>query len=392
MSKKPAIQSLGIQNLLSFGERGAKIELGPLNVLIGSNGSGKSNFLEIIGLLKGVPNDFADAISNSGGISDCLWKGALKTPIARLEVFANPRRTRTPLRYTLSFTKKAGKLAITDELLESPPLPEGHVAPQAFLKYLNGAPVLYSNGSKQALPDEEQNDQQSVLAQRKDPTRYPEITYLGRLFASFRLYQNWEFGQDSSMRDLYGAELKNDYLEEDIANFGMMLNRFMSNPHVRPELLKYLKMFYEDAVYVDTPIQGGLVDIRLEEKNKISIPAIRLSDGTLRWLALLTILLHPTPPPLVCLEEPELGLHPDIIRPLAELLIKASQRMQLIVTTHSDALVDHLTDIPESVIVCEKEDGSTTLQRLDRRRLSSWLERYRLGELWRTGEIGGNRW
>jgi predicted ATPase len=94
----------------------------------------------------------------------------------------------------------------------------------------------------------------------------------------------------------------------------------------------------------------------------------------------------------VCLEEPELGLHPDIIRPLAELLIKASQRMQLIVTTHSDALVDHLTDIPESVIVCEKEDGSTTLQRLDRRRLSSWLERYRLGELWRTGEIGGNRW
>lgn len=171
-----------------------------------------------------------------------------------------------------------------------------------------------------------------------------------------------------------------------------MLNRFMSDPHVGSELLKYLRMFYEDAVAIHTPIQAGLVDIRLEERNKLSIPALRLSDGTLRWLALLTILLHPTPPPLVCLEEPELGLHPDIIRPLAELLIKASERMQLIVTTHSDALVDHLTDIPESVIVCEKEGGSTTLQRLDRRRLSSWLERYRLGELWRTGEIGGNRW
>ncbi len=391
MSKKPAIQSLAIQSLLSFGDKGVKIALGPLNVLIGPNGSGKSNFLEIIGLLKAIPKDFADAISKSGGISECLWKGS-KNPIARLEVVANPRRTRTPVCYALSFTKKAGKLAITDEFLESAPLPKGQAAPQTFLRYLNGAPIIYSNGTKEAFPDEEQDAQQSVLAQRKDPMRYPEITYLGRLLAAFRLYQNWEFGQDSKMRDLYGAELKNDYLEEDVANFGIMLNRFMSNPHVRPELLKYLKMFYEDAEYVATPIQGGLVDIRLEEKNRISIPAIRVSDGTLRWLALLTILLHPTPPPLVCLEEPELGLHPDIIRPLAELLIKASERMQLIVTTHSDALVDHLTDIPESVIVCEKEDGSTTLNRLDRRRLSSWLERYRLGELWRTGEIGGNRW
>src|SRR5208337_724698 len=140
MSKKPAIQSFGIQNLLSFGEGGAKIELGALNVLIGPNGSGKSNFLEIIGLLKAIPSDFADAISFSGGISDCLWKGTLKTPIARLEVVANPRRTRTPLRYTLSFTKKAGKLAITDELLETAPLPKGQAAPQTFLKYLNGAP------------------------------------------------------------------------------------------------------------------------------------------------------------------------------------------------------------------------------------------------------------
>jgi predicted ATPase len=391
MSKKPAIQSLGIQNLLSFGERGAKVELGPLNVLIGPNGSGKSNFLEVIGLLKAVPGDFADAVSNTGGISDCLWKGQ-KNPVASLEIIANPRRTNTPLRYSLSFMKRGGKLAITDEFLETAVLPKNATTHRTFLKYLEGEPIVYSNGTKEAIPEEEQDAQQSVLAQRKDPTRFPEITFLGRLLASFRLYQDWEFGQSSKMRDLYGAELKNDFLEEDIANFGIMLNRFISNPDVRPELLRYLKLFYEDAVNVATPIQGGLVDIRLEEKNRISIPATRMSDGTLRWLALLTILLHPTPPPLVCLEEPELGLHPDIIRPLGELLIEASKRMQLIVTTHSDALVDHLTDMPESVIICEKEDGSTTLRRLDRGKLSSWLERYRLGELWRTGEIGGNRW
>lgn len=392
MSKKPAIQSLGIQNLLSFGERGARIELGPLNVLIGSNGSGKSNLLDIIYLLKTIPRDFEEGISDLGGISDCLWKGGSKAAIARLELGAYPRRAKIPVRYSLSFTKKAGKPAIIDEFVKSEESPKDQGLIRTFLEYRNGTPILYSNGSKEAIVDEEQNPQQSVLAQRKDPMRYPEITSLGRLFASFRLYQNWEFGHDSRVRDLYGAESKNDFLEENNENLGLMLNRFMSNPHVRPELLKYLTMFCEDAVYIDTQIQGGLVDLRLEEKNKISIPAIRASDGTLRWLALLTILLHPTPPPLVCLEEPELGLHPDIIRPLAELLIKASERMQLIVTTHSDTLVDHLTDIPESVIVCEKEDGSSTLQRLDRRRLSSWLQRYRLGELWRTGEIGGNRW
>ncbi len=66
--------------------------------------------------------------------------------------------------------------------------------------------------------------------------------------------------------------------------------------------------------------------------------------------------------------------------------------MQLVVTTHSDALVDELSDIPKSVIVCEKHDGSSTLKQLDSEQLSEWLERYTLGQLWRTGEIGGNRW
>jgi predicted ATPase len=80
------------------------------------------------------------------------------------------------------------------------------------------------------------------------------------------------------------------------------------------------------------------------------------------------------------------------MRPLADLMIEASERMQLIVTTHSDTLVDHLTEIPDSVVVCEKEEGATRLKRLDKQRLSSWLKRYRLGELWRTGEIGGTRW
>ncbi|MGD1105334.1 MAG: AAA family ATPase [Terriglobia bacterium] len=392
MAKKPAIQSIRIQNLFSFGEESERIDLRPLNVLIGPNGSGKSNFVETIGLLKAIPKDFADAVVRSGGISDCLWRGTDETPVAQIEVVVNPRRTKSPIRYSLEFTKKARKLAIVDETVttEGPAGPRGNVP--TFLRYENGAPVLYSNGSKQSFPDDEQDPQQSVLSQRQDPTRYPEVTYLGRLLGSFRLYLDWEFGHASSVRELYRPEAKNDYLEEDISNLGIMLNRFDSDPHVGPELRRNLTAFYEDAVDIHTPIDSGKLDIHLEEKNQVSMLATRLSDGTLRWLFLLTILLHPAPPPLVCIEEPELGLHPDIMRPLADLMIEASERMQLIVTTHSDTLVDHLTEIPDSVVVCEKEEGATRLKRLDKQRLSSWLKRYRLGELWRTGEIGGTRW
>src|SRR4030042_5600050 len=100
-------------------------------------------------------------------------------------------------------------------------------------------------------------------------------------------------------------------------------------------------------------------------EGEYKIPATRLSDGTLRYLCLLSILCHPNPPPLVCIEEPELGLHPDVLPNLALLMLSASERCQLIVTTHSDILVDALTEIPESVIVCEKQGGSTRMQRLN---------------------------
>lgn len=94
----------------------------------------------------------------------------------------------------------------------------------------------------------------------------------------------------------------------------------------------------------------------------------------------------------MAIEEPELGLHPDVLPPLAELLREASERAQLVVTTHSDVLVDALSEVPETVLVCEKEHGATVLRRLGSEDLSAWLERYTLGQLWRSGEIGGNRW
>jgi predicted ATPase len=387
-----ALKSLQIKNLLSFGDNSPEVELGPLNVLIGPNGSGKSNLIEIVALLQSTPKDFAAMIGESGGISEFLWKGKSDSQTATLQVIANPPGINRTIRYHLSFIRLGAQLKITDERIENERPDYGYEKPYLYFSFNGGRPMFNIAGAERYLQHEEIDVQKSILSQRQDPDQYPEVTYLGRLFGSFRLYRNWEFGPDSDVRNLYGSELKNDFLDEDISNLGLMLNRLRADSRAKSELLRYLKMFYQGAEDILTPIQGGLVDVRVEEENGIAIPATRLSDGTLRWLSLLTILLHPDPPPLVCIEEPELGLHPDMIRPLVKLLVSASERMQLIVTTHSDALVDGLSDTPRSVIVCEKHDGSTGLKHLDAKELSEWLNRYTLGQLWRTGEIGGNRW
>jgi predicted ATPase len=392
--KKNTLKSLHIRNLLSFGDDSPQIELGALNVLIGPNGSGKSNLIEIIGLLRSTPRDFAAEVGDSGGVSELLWKGKskAKSTTATLEVIASPAGVNRTIRYRLAFTRVGPQLKIVDERIENEKPDEGHDRPYLYFDYNGGRPVLNVADQERHLQREEVDPQQSILSQRQDPDQYPEVTYLGRFFGSFRLYRNWSFGPDSEVRDLYGSGLKNDFLEEDISNLGLMLNRLRAEPRAKSELLEYLKMFYEGAEDILTPIQGGLVDVRVEEENGIAIPASRLSDGTLRWLFLLTVLLHPEPPPLVCIEEPELGLHPDMIRPLAKLLLGASERMQLVVTTHSDGLVDELSGTPNAVVVCEKHDGSSILKRLDGEQLAEWLKRYTLGQLWRTGEIGGNRW
>ena len=95
---------------------------------------------------------------------------------------------------------------------------------------------------------------------------------------------------------------------------------------------------------------------------------------------------------MVAIEEPELGLHPDVLPHVADLLVDASTRTQLIVTTHSRMIVDALSSHAGSVVVCSKTDGQSQFERLDPDRLSAWLDKYSLGDLWSKGELGGNRW
>ena len=160
----------------------------------------------------------------------------------------------------------------------------------------------------------------------------------------------------------------------------MFLNRLVLFPSSREKLRKHLTDLYEGITDYALHFDPSTVQIHFTEGD-FSIPASRLSDGSLRYITLLAILLDPEPPRFIGIEEPELGLHPDLIPKMADLLVDASSRSQLLVTTHSDILVDALSERPESVVVCEKHNGQTSMKRLDRSDLKVWLDKYRLGRL-----------
>ena len=393
MAREPTIRSLTLRNLLSFGEEATTVELRQINVLIGANGSGKSNLIEVIGLLQSAPKELSTAISNGGPIEEWLWKGATQAPVATVEATVSRATGLMALRYRLAFTKAGPRFEITDERVEDERPRVGEHRPDAYYESVNGHPLLYVKGKQLTVRQEDIDPQLSILAQRKDPEHYPEITYIGELFSRFRLYRDWEFGSLADVREPCDAGLPNDFLEEDGSNLGVILDRLLALPPVKGQILDGLRTFNENAKDLRSSIQGGKIQTQLEEKHlNATVPLIRMSDGTIRWLALLAILFNPNPPPLVCIEEPELGLHPDMIPEVGKLLKDASKRMQLIITTHSDRLIEEFTETPEAVLVCEKYGGASTFRRLNADRLSSWLEEYSLGQLWTKGQIGGTRW
>lgn len=386
------IQSIQLNNFLSFGASSAVIPLRPLNVIIGPNGSGKSNLLESIELLRSAPEQLLKPIREGGGVRDWLWKGAEGTPTASLDVLLAYPKGPQSLRYHLAFTEVGQRFEIVDERVENEkPASSKHPQPYFFYHFNNGRPALNVGGTSRSLQQEDVDLEKSILSQRRDPDQYPEITYLGQVLGKIRLYREWSFGRYTAPRLPQKADLPNDMLEPDSSNLGLVLNRLRRDPAVKQRLLTALQALYSGIDDYDVQIEGGTVQVFFHE-GRFTVPATRLSDGTLRYLCLLAVLCHPNPPPLICIEEPELGLHPDVLPTLAELLKEASTRTQLIVTTHSDVLVDAMSDQPECVLVAEKTDAGTTLTRLDAEKLKPWLEKYRLGQLWTRGEIGGTRW
>ena len=389
------IQRLRMPGLLSFPPEMDFLDLQSLNVLIGPNASGKSNFIEVLELLRATPTDFATAIRDGGGAGEWLWKGSDPTQPAEIDVVLEKGTpTHRPLRYRLGFTDVKGRVEVVDEAIEELHPEPGKPDVFFYYRFQKGHPAINVRNRKgvtttRRLQRESLYPDQSVLAQRKDPDLYPEVTWVGRSFGAIQTFREWTFGRYVQLRRPQPADLPDDRLLPDSRNLALVLNQIEHTGGVRFDAL--LRRFFPRFARMSTRVSGGTVQFYLHESGFTApIPATRLSDGTIRFVALLATLLSPSPPPLVCIEEPELGLHPDAVALLADLLVEGSMRTQLVVTTHSDALVSALTNQPDAIIACERPGAGTQLRRLDPEKLASWLEEYRLGDLWRMGELGAN--
>ena len=394
------IHRLKVAGLLSFGPEGIDLPLQPLNVLIGPNGAGKSNLLEVLALLRASPDDLPAPIKAMGGVQEWLWKApsvaGLTNEVSAATIDAvleSSPQGQMPIRHVLEIIRHGNRFEVADERIENErPLP-GSPDTYFFYRYQRGEPVI-NDPEVRGLRRESVKPEKSILSQVKDPERYPVLGWLQEQYERIRLYRDWTFGPSTPLRRMQSSHGRNDILEDGADNLILVLSNIL--PRIEDRFVDALRQLYEGVDGIYTTVRDGNLLLSLKESGGRLITTARLSDGTLRYMTLLCILLHPDPPPLVAIDEPELGLHPDLIPEIAELLVEASGRMQIVVTTHSRMLVDALTEHPSSVVVCTKENGESQFERLDAAHLKQWLESYgasaTLGDLWSSGDIGGNRW
>jgi predicted ATPase len=179
------LRELTPRNLLSFGPEVKPITLEQLNILIGPNGSGKSNFIEAVVLLSSTPGDIHAVIRRGGGVREWIWKGVPKEAASLDVVIHNPHGTQ-PLRHALAFREGNQAFRLADERIENEHPYPGETEPYFFYRYQQGRPVLNITSEKRQLVREAFESDASILAQRRDPEAYPEVSYLTRAYEKIR--------------------------------------------------------------------------------------------------------------------------------------------------------------------------------------------------------------
>lgn len=366
MDGKRLIEKIRLRNILSFGDKGEEITLEPLNIIIGQNASGKSNLVDVIKLLRSLPENkgLIDLMSKSGGIREWIWKGKKGQDFLEIEVYTQWLFILTV--YKIRITEYLQRIGIFEETI----IEKDHTVSRT----------------------EKTRAEDSMLSVDEPDYHGASYSTIRATFHQPVIYSDLQTNRTSPIRSPQSSDALNIFLAENGSNLSLILDD-LNYKGKKSEIITNLQKFNPQITDYLTTNASGTIQLHLREKgidNPIS--AKRLSDGTLRYLCLLAILCHPEPPPLICIEEPETGLHPDILPTIAELMIEASQRTQLIVTTHSDILVSAFSEIPEAVLVCEKDEDGTHFRRLEKDKLKAWLDEYELGDLWLKGEIGGKRW
>ena len=199
------LDSLQLKAFLSFAPKSEPVALTNLNVLIGPNGVGKSNFVEALELLHATPADLSGVIRLGGTPNDWIWHGEEKGASARVEATLSPTTTTSQLKYAIEFTESFGRLEIADEVLEEADnvrsyysFQQGH--PAILVKEILDGKTASWRYAWRKLKRESVDPQQSILSQRKDPDLYPEVTATAKRFGAIQVFREWGFGRSSALR------------------------------------------------------------------------------------------------------------------------------------------------------------------------------------------------
>jgi len=332
-----------------------------LNVLIGANGSGKTNFIrffELLGHLFDTNKGLQNYVAARGRAEAFLFRGMKVTP----ELRAHLKFGRNEYKFTLK--------AADD---------------RSFFFAQESAPY-----HGQWLTENEQGagHPESHIA------KFPSTAAKKWVLDTIRDWRVYHFHDTSPSAPVMGLcnVVDNDVLHGNAANLSAFLMKMANTEETKPHFLRITETVRQVAPFfgefVLKEVTPGQTQLLWKDRfSDLLYYPYQLSDGTLRYICLATLLLQPKPPATIIIDEPELGLHPYAIKLLASLLHEAAESAQIIVSTQASLLLDELT--PEQVIVVNQRNGESILERQDSAKLADWLKEYTLGQLWEKNELGG---
>ncbi|MBN1912455.1 MAG: AAA family ATPase [Pirellulales bacterium] len=340
-------------------------ELRSLNVLIGANGAGKSNFVDYFRMLRAMADEaFQNYVREAGGGDGFLFLGPKVTKEIESRVDFGGNWFKQIIR-----PSGDGSLFIASEV------------------------TGYGDSSNaySAL-------QESRLKSRKDEKslRYPDSPGVGsHVYESVSSWTVYHFHDTSALAPMRRDRSLHDWqrFRHDASNIGPFLLKLKKDQPDSYQLIRdairLIAPFFDDFLLRERLCgDGNLVRLEWQQKGSdFPFQPSQLSDGTLRFICIATALLQPDPPATIVIDEPELGLHPYAISMLADLIKSASERTQVLVSTQSPTLLDYFE--PEDVVVVNRREGRSEFRRLDAESLSEWLDDYSVGELWQKNVVRG---
>ena len=373
-SMKGAIKKLSIQGFKSIREL-EPFTFNNLNVFIGANGAGKSNLVQLFLLLMAMTRKNLQLfILENGGADSFLHNGPKQTKAIKVELEFQSHS---------SFAKDSNFYRF--ELM--PTVDETFLVSEER-KYVTTNWWSYGSAAHESRLYDERNE-------RSADGQYNGVGHF--VYESIAHWMVYHFHDTSPTAPMRRSEIVED--NQRLRNNGSNIAPFLLRLKQSESLYRYyqevvnatrLILPFFDNFRLDVFQQGEADKVKLSWQQKGSdypLQPYHLSDGSIRFICLATALLQPDPPSAIVIDEPELGLHPEAIRILAELITDAAQRTQVILATQSPLLIDQFAI--DDIVVVNRKDGQSTFERLSEQDFSQWLEDYSVGELWTRNVIQG---